>query len=353
MSAASIFTIREILPGGDYGEEFIWTSDRTPASGQQGGARAGWVQPLGFGVQMRHVRTDYPGTKRPSRQVLGSTRKPLQLGGRFDDRYNYPGWAVLEVRRLEALCERGNLVEASHAEQSFIGLVTDVSFTYRKDWDISYSIALDLDRRKDEARPAVASPYTVEKPGQAVDDLTAIGDQIGEAHSQRPPGLLSATISGASSALLNLNESLASLQENVKATTGRGSTLGQFQQLAIRAQNVQGSAAAVALAFVVVRSDMETGIKTAEQTMRLDIWAKTMAYLARLSMARAIRARVGLAERQSPAIKRLYRPRKGQSLMEISREVYGTPYGHRAIAHANRLQTLYLTGEEILVIPER
>jgi hypothetical protein len=353
MTAASICTIREILPGGDTGEEFVWTSDDHPVAGQQGGGRAAWIQPLAFGIRHRQVVTRYPGTKKPSRQMLGSERKPFTLTGRFDDRYNYPGFAVDEMRRIEALVERGNMLEISHAGQAFVAVMTDADWAYRKDWDIGYSLAIDPDSRKDEQRPANVSPFTVEQPAQAVDDLTALADQMGEAHSKRPPGLLSTTMKATTDTLRSMNAALANLQDAVKATSGRGSTLGQFQQLAIQAQNVQGNCAGVAEALIGVRSDLETGIRTAAGVIRLEVWAKTLGYLARLAMWRSIQARRGLAERATPRTKQLYRPRKGQSLMEVSRECYGTPYGHRAIASANHLHSYTLTGGEILIIPER
>jgi hypothetical protein len=78
-----------------------------------------------------------------------------------------------------------------------------------------------------------------------------------------------------------------------------------------------------------------------------------MAFLARLSMGRSRRARVGLAERQTPATKRLFRPRKGQSIYEVSRQCYGTPFGHRQIAQANHFNGIIFEGTEVLVIPER
>jgi nucleoid-associated protein YgaU len=256
------------------------------------------------------------------------------------------------MRRLEELVERGNMVEVTVAAQTFVVLVSDADFTYRRSWDISYTLSFDVDRRKDDARQEIASPFTVEKPGQSVDDVTAIADQMGAAHAKRPPGLLGATLAGAAAGLRATNEALANMQDAVRATTGRGSTIGEFQRLAIQAQNVQGNCAAVAESLISVRSDLETGIRTAAATMQLEIWAKTLGYLSRLAMWRAMQARNGLAERQTPKAKRLYRPRKGQSLMAVSREVYGTPYGHRVIARANRLHSLYLEGTEILVIPE-
>jgi hypothetical protein len=352
-STASICTIKEILPGGGIGEVFVWTSDDTPAGGQSGGARAAWVAPWTFGIKQRQIRTDFPGTKKPSRQVLGSSRKPFTMTGKFDDRYNYVGYAEAEVRRLEELVERGNLVEVSHAKQAFVGLITEIDFPYRREWEIGYAISFDPDKRKDDARQDNASPFTVEKPLQSVDDLTVMSDAMAEAHAKRPQGLLAGTISGANTALQKFDEDLQSMQTAVAGVTGKGSTLGEMSRLATKCQNIQGDCADIVNALVNVRSDVEVGVTTAKTVLQLDVWAKTMAVLARLAMGRAYRARRGLAERQTPATKRYYRPRKGQSLYEISRECYGTPMGHRAIAQANHLHGLTLEGTEVLVIPER
>lgn len=349
---ASVCTIKEILPGGDYGSLFVWTSGDYPATGQTGGARAAWVQPWGTGIKMRHVRTDFPGTKYPSRQVLGSSRKPFTITGRFDDRYNFQGFAVEEMRRLEELVSRGNEVEIAHGDQVYIGLITDVDFQYRRDWDITYTLQFDVSKRKDEDRETNASPFTVEKPGQAMDDMSVLSDSIAEAHTKRPPGMLDGTVGVVNQQLQALSDDLQAFQGSVNSATGRKSGLGQFQQMAIKAQNIQGDCAGVVGALVAAKSNTETGIRTAKSVMKFDTWVKTMCFLTRLTMGRAGRAHRGLAERQTPATKRLYRPRKGQSVYEVSRDCYGTPYAWQQIARANHFSGLSFDGTEVLIIPE-
>lgn len=352
---ASICTIKEILPGGDYGAIFVWTSGDYPATGQAGGARAAWVQPWGTGIKMRNVRTDFPGTKYPSRQILGSSRKPFTINGKFDDRYNTTGFAVEEMRRLEELVSRGNLVEISHGFQIYVGLITDADFQYRRDWDISYSLQVDLDKRLDEARDNNASPFTVEKPGQSMDDMSVLSDSIAEQHMKRPPGIIGGpdgVITVVNQGLQTLSDDLEKFQGSVNSATGRKSGLGQFQQMSIKAQNIQGDCAGVAGAFLTAKSSTETGIRTAKNVLKFDTWCKTMGFLARLTMGRAGQAHRGLAERQTPATKRLYRPRRGQSVYEVSRECYGTPFAWRSIARANHFAGLAFDGTEILIIPE-
>lgn len=349
---ASVCTIKEILPGGDYGAIFVWTSDDYPATGQAGGARAAWVQPWVTGIKMRNVRTDFPGTKYPSRQVLGSSRKPFTINGRFDDRYNTPGFAVEEMRRLEELVSRGNEIEIAHGAQVYIGLITDIDFQYRRDWDISYSIQVDVSKRKDEARDSNASPFTVEKPGQAMDDMNVLSDSIAEAHTKRPQGMLDGTVGVVNQQLQSLSENLAAFQASVNSATGRKSGLGQFQQMAIKAQNIQGDCAGILTTLLTVKSNAETGIRTAKSVLKFDTWKGTMGFLTRLTMGRSISASIGLSERQTPATKRLYRPRKGQSVYEVSRDCYGTPFAWRQIAMANHFSGLSFDGTEVLVIPE-
>lgn len=349
---ASVCTIKEILPSGEEGARFVWTSGDYPATGQAGGARAAWVQPWGTGIKMRNIRTDFPGTKYPSRQVLGSSRKPFTINGKFDDRYNYQGYAVAEMRRLEELVARGNEVELALGAQVYIGLVTDVDFQYWRDWDISYSLQFDVSKRKDESRDNNASPFTVEKPGQAMDDMNVLSDSIAEAHTKRPPGMLDGTVGVVNQQLQSLSDDLVAFQGSVNSATGRKSGLGQFQQMTIKAQNIQGDCAGVVGALLAAKSSTETGIGTAKNVLKFDSWVKTMCFLTRLTMGRAGRAHRGLVERQTPATKRLYRPCKGQSVYGVSRDCYGTPYAWRGIAQANHFSGLAFDGTEVLIIPE-
>jgi hypothetical protein len=45
--------------------------------------------------------------------------------------------------------------------------------------------------------------------------------------------------------------------------------------------------------------------------------------------------------------------RQGESLYAISRKFYGTPHAWRLIYDRNHLTSVTLTGDEILIIPER
>lgn len=348
----SICIIKEILPSGQDGAKFVWTSGDYPATGQKGGARAAWVQPWGTGIKMRNVRYDLPGTKYPSRQVLGSSRKPFTINGKFDDRYNYKGYALEEKRRFEDMVSRGNEVEISLGTEVYICLITDADWQQRRDWDISYSIQCDPSKRKDESRDLNASPFTVEKPGQAMDDINVLSDGIAAAHRLHPPGVMDSTIGVVNQKLQALSESIQAFQGSVNSATGRKSGLGQFQQMAIKAQNIQGDCAGVVAALVSAKSSEQTGIRTAKNVLKFDNWAKTMCFLTRLTMGRAGQAHRGLAERQTPTTKRLYRPRRGQSVYQVSQECYGTPYAWGTIARANNFHGLSFDGTEVLVIPE-
>src|ERR1700760_3127605 len=154
------FTILELPVDGSPGQYFVWTASGRPPNSAvtmpnvitgQGGAKAIPVQPFPLGGKQRTVRTNYPGAQQPSEQVLGPDLKPSKFSGKLDDRYNFLGYAVQEMRRLEAMFKRGNPVRIQYMSIVREGLIVDWDFGYLREWQITY--AFEMSVHNDPAQP--------------------------------------------------------------------------------------------------------------------------------------------------------------------------------------------------------
>lgn len=356
--AGGIFTIQEMSPAGGGlvdnpdGERFEWFA--AAGRGQNGGSRAIPKPPWTMPGKQRVVRTDYPGARRASAQVLGPKHEPSTLEGRWDDRYNFSGYAIAEKRRFEAMCRRGNPVQISFAGEIFDCIITDWSFAYRRDDYIPYSFTIDNYGRPDEdaVRPVVTT--AVQSSAQAFDDTKLIADAIAEAHKKAPASAITGSSrSGVETALKSMSANLNKLSDVLDTRQGALKPIAEFKKTATMFRMVQGDAANVVTALVTARADTELGIRTAMTVLDFESWSRGMRAQARLLLGTSRKGAQSMEERAAPKAQGTYRPHAGESLYAISRRFYGTPHAWHLIADRNGLSTLRLDGTELLIIPER
>lgn len=361
--AVAEFTITELRRIGavgneaETGEVFRWTSDRTPPADARGGARAAPLRPWSFGQALRTKRTDYPGAKTPSEQVLGPHHKPFTLGGRFDDRYNFPGYAVGEMRRFEAMVRRGNLVRVQFQNQAFECLIKDVDFDYHREWYIRYSFTVSTHARVGDFKIDDRSPPTTPSAQERFDRV----DQMVVATLQtndtvKPASFLSSEIG------ITLDERVAELAATRNALGDsldqrefnvNHETVSPFRRLATLFRDVRNQAADVSTRLLDARSDLDLAGASAITVLDFEDWTRTLRHRSRAVLWESMTAAIDIEERDDPRAIALYRPSKNESLYNVSRRFYGTPFAWRLIAERNALSDILLTGEELLIIPER
>lgn len=340
---AGVFTVQEIPAGGGTGERFEWTSDRRSIP------KKAWE----IGGRLRTVRTDYPGAENPSEQVLGPSFEPFTLEGRWDDRYNTPGFAVAEMRRFEAMCRRGNPVWIQFQGQVFFGLVTEWVFPYSMDWRIGYRFTVSNHGRPD-AISGSRSPSTVPSTSQSFDEVDLETQALLAVQKASPAHAFKTPLkTDVDELLATMSQTRDALADTLDTRTGALKPIGDFKRMATQFRIMGGQAMSVTEALVAARSDTELGIRTALTVLDFESWSRTLRSRCRLLMGSANRAARHVEERDTPAAKGFYKPHRGESLYHVSRQVYGTPYAWRLIADANNLSTFQLDGTETLLIPER
>lgn len=314
--------------------------------------------PWTFGIEQRTMRTDYPGSQYPSEQVLGARYTDFTLQGRFDDRYNFEGYAEKTRKELELLSRRGNLVQITFEGLSIQGLIKSVSFDYRRYWDIGYSIEVSphfrlageqFDTFKDKKKKLDVNQHLV--------DMETIAADLRAAHAEAP--------SGSMKLLLFDNTSLSiSNIDGILSQMNTALSVRFIASLDYRPEVFFRHLAALSLSLGTTAKGLLNQVPTVEgatslystsnakATFDFDTWAKEIAYNSRMLILRSHTAALDFIDRVQPDAKNIYRPQAGESLYAISNRFYGSPYAWRVIADRNNLTDFSLTGDELLIIPE-
>lgn len=349
--AEGVFTIAEIA---DEGESFVWTAASTPAIGQQGGARACPEKPWMLGGSLTRKRTNYPGARLPTEQVMYAAKKDQELKGTWDDRYNFPGYALGEMRRFEAMCDRGNRVHYEYQTQQFDGLIVDWEFDYRTEWLIGYHVQISVHQRTDDAF-TLARVVGTSSPGQAMDRVELAGAAALDAHARLPrvPAIagLAQTIDAALRTVVDtMDEARATLE--LRDLRPELKPLDQFARLATQLRTVQQAAHDTLSALSAVRSDVSLGVQTVKHVLDFEDWSRSLRWQALQTLRGSQIMAREVQERATPQAARLYRPQRGESIYAIARRFYGSSGAWTYIAERNNLQTVSFNGDELLVIPQ-
>lgn len=342
------------LTAADDGERFIWTADPIPPDPAKGGARAAPRDTWKFGTTVNTVETVYPGSRTKSEQIISPTPKPFTLNGVWNDRYNFPGYAVAEMKRFEAMVRRCRMVLIQFQQQAFYVLIKETEYDYKYDWRIGYQFSVSVHDRPEDFQVADRSPPSPRTPEQAYDEAAIVNDAIRAANKNAPASAMKSTaLASVTDKLSNASATLNGISATIDSRKGALQPVGDFRRMASQFRILQGDCSGVLNSLVGVRSDIDLGIRTAISVLDFENWSRDVRAHCRLLAFGSQRSARDLEERQEPAGTSVYRPRKGESLYHVSRKVYGTPHGWRLIAERNNLHTLELDGTETLIIPER
>lgn len=353
-------------PGGAYAR-FVWTA-------------RGRSIPLGawvFGIQQATVRTDYPGGNDPTEQVLGPRFTPFTLRGRWDDRYNplaavpaavaqnadgaaaraaLGGYAEREWKRFEALVARGNIARITFEGITVQGIITNAEFTYRRSWDIGYQFEFSPHHRQPGGPFAVRrSPRTTLSASQLKRELDEVVQAALAYHSRAPAGRMVDTLFiDADELVTDWLDTVAAISAAISvrqlSLEGEGdNSLLRLAALFFRMSTVAGDILSLLSSTDSSEAlDSELGIAALD----FDVWSRGLQGEARRMIVVGQRAADELRQRARPNAQVLYRPQAGESLYAVSNRFFHTPHNWRLIARRNDLDSLVLTGDELLVIPE-
>lgn len=362
--AAGVFKVSEILPSGLRGTVFSWTSSESPPFEEnqrsvRGGGRAAPIGDWNQGGEMRSVPTSYTGNKLPTEQIQGPKEAPQSFSGRWDDRYNFQGFAQATFREFKALCERGNLVEVAFQSKSYVGILKRWNFAEKRDWDIRYSFDFSTHGTLEdlEAASLGLSDRIETSPLDYRDNVDAVLSELGLSHKVAPrshmadgPGeAVDNALAVMEATMIGLDDAIDQRDLDVAAPTN---PVSPFKALASRFGQLRADALDVQQQLTEARSDLDLAVVTAKSVLDYEEWTRSTRFHARVIMGQSLEAETDMESRDNPEVDRLYRAHEGESLMAISRQVYGTPHQWGVIYEANGLTSEILTEPEVLIIPQ-
>lgn len=120
------------------------------------------------GVSQRVQRTYYPGSRRPSTQVMGLEHKDIALQGWFKDHWTGTlGGALAQHVAMKQLCAGQAYCELTWGSTLVVrGRVLSYDGTFIRDGDIRYSLTFQVDE-SDDAEVITTTAEAVTPPSQA------------------------------------------------------------------------------------------------------------------------------------------------------------------------------------------
>ena len=319
-------------------------------------------QPWEFGLQLRTVRTDYPGNSRPTEQILGSNFTPFTLAGRWSDKFNRfgtyenGGYADATRKEFEELVARGNLIKIKFQDLVFDGLITNVDFTYKRKDEIGYSFTFSPHHRQPGNSTQSRSPRTALNAAQLRDEVVEIRDRAKAIHGQAPKLFITGTLySDVDTKLAAWDSSISVIEEVTNNRTALPALEPQSALRRLAAEFILLKTTSQELYQLLrdARSDNDLFFETYALILDFDFWAKGIQEQLHTMIFRADRSATDLTLRAKPGALALYRPFAGESLYGISNLFYNTPHNWRAIVARNNLGNDFtLEGDELLIIPE-
>lgn len=331
-------------------------------------ARENFSAPRGpqtFGLELRTVRTDLPGSEEPIEQVLGWNYSPFSVKGCWDDRYGGSGYAEQTRKDFELMVKRGNPIRYQFEQLSVTGLITKFEFTYvRKDYQM-YNFTISPHFRyegetirvdSNKFRRVFTDPRTaVKKARLGLDEMARAHALASFAAHARVQQLLKSDIFSQINSSLDDIESGISSAEKLADTEILGPVENATKALNRGAQilnSVKTAAATLINKQKSLQRSANMSISSFSEGLKFETWHRTLGGATRRLVVDTEQGRRDFAYRAQPKPKRLHRVRQGESLYQISTRYYGTPHHWRDILLANKLQAIVLQGGELLEIPE-
>lgn len=318
--------------------------------------------PWSYGLKLRTVRYDLPGSEEPVEQVLGWNYTPFQMAGVWDDRYGGTRYAESTRRDFEDMVKRGRSVRISFEEITIFGLITELNITRKRKDLIGYQFTLSPHNRSEgeTVRVTTRQRYvsdprqSVKTARQGLEALRAAQSLAREANASRVQQTLSTDIfREVEQDISDIAESITFAEnlvdkEIMKAQDAANALSRGAQTMATVKTMVHGLLNRTR--SVVATTAMAT--ETILANLQFETWLRGLNEQARKLLIQLHLAERDFALRAQPAPSRLHRVRPGETLYTISTTYYGTPHSWRRILSHNHLSSIILEGGELLSIPE-
>lgn len=305
---------------------------------------------------LRTIREDYAGGAEPIEQILGSNYEPFTLSGRWNDRYNDPGFAKRTRDDMDELVKSGSPVRVSWADIVFIGLLRRFRPMVMKEWLCDYEIEISPHLRGDDPGRSIESDKVASVRNYG-DLILQVSSEMQTVHALAPVRYITGT----------LHSSVSLLVTTVSDKAVQISAVIEGRVLSFNEDEINSVSKVVAdleiirQAALSIRSALSSASTTTSiyfpdtlVELEFDAWSRGLGIQARSLAVIAREAAEELSRRVIPSAQALYRPRAGESYYDIANQFFGSPADWRVISEANpEIFAMEFDGTELLVIPSR
>lgn len=326
-------------------ERFEWTAEGYSSP----------VKPFHTPLSIRYKRSDYGGATRPSFQVLGPKLDTMTFEGEWNDKHNTTGFAVAERKRFRAMVARSNPVRITWGDVVFTGIIVACDCPVLDDYRVRYSFTLEPERDDQLEDAGISRGQDTLLNGRQLSEQARVeADALAAAAGTAPVSAMAGDINAQQ---VTANAEVQAAMDEVDQTVDQRLLAGVEEPTALqRVATAFRRAKIGCITFldnlVELRSDTDMTIRSVTGELAFDEWRISSAYYARRTFYACSFGERSCKERAAPRAQMTYRPRKGESMYDVSKAVYGTPHHWRAIAERNNLDGPNLNGDEVLVIPE-
>lgn len=317
---------------------------------------------LSLHLQVKHVRKEIPGGQgEVVHQTMSATWQPFELVGEWMDRWGNRvqtgglarsgSYALTMFDEFAGMVGRMPDVRVELDALSFVGILTDLKIRYRHKGYIRWSATLSptKNERVQPSRPRIQTQSVI----KWISDAAERGTQLNDAFRSMLSGV---TLSGPdydvlTRLLLGVNDAIDRLQRI--STEGFGTNAEQKLLLvAATMRRLRGASLSMCLALSKMSTPLRVAYDDALMAATHREWVASSIVMGYQMIGLSRDAEVDMTRAAGQKPRRIYRPRRNESLEKIAAEVYGDPGSWRKIYDANHLSSLVLDGTEELFIPD-
>ena len=306
------------------------------------------------------------GAEEPIEQVQSVEWGDVDMHGEWKNQWAGEGFAQRTYEEVARLVSRTPKVRVEMGPHSLVGLLTNLKIRWRTSFEIAYSLKFSVHvnetigsaRRKDIA-PLTTMDFT-QRLARTRESFDKVNESLVAAKSTQ---FATEDLDNAEDNLVDLKKSIDNADFAVESSAFENDDRREASEMLDRAQH---KLLAIAAAFAGIRSQIEQNLLDVQElvstnvlayndvvsTLRFEEWSRTQ-YVECVTMIKHVKD--GELDARARATRRprgIHRVRAGDTLGRISMKWYGTPDNERAIRDANNLDSIFLTTNTDLIIPD-
>ncbi len=316
-----------------------------------GRSRTSIIGDLQMTLLVETVRRNMPGSNVVVEQALAATWQPFEIKGEWDDKWAGDSYAMRTFTEFAEFVSRAPLVRFEFDEFSYVGMLTQLSVTYKTRTKIGWSVTISPHKYE-----SLIDYTPIPKKNKPIPKwVEEIGIKNAELNTQ-----LSKRIDTQidSDRVLTIGQLVNEVNQSfnvIDSFVNSSSSLDNSQVLLVASLFRRGYFMCQRLndELKIAASSLDLFWNSPFEAFRHMVW-RIGGFSACMSMMQSLdEAAIDAQNRANARPIALYYPKAGENLERISSRFYGSPAHWKLIYDYNGLTSIILYGDEELLIPER